>query len=244
LTSSKEITHLNKTPIKKVFEQFNNLECPYNNSIGCAQYFTNKINRGLIEVDNTAVKTITLSDKSRLAVNFIKQKRIPPTDARKRYQDSLQGWELISKGNKFLLLKNANTLVLKFTNFGYGVFDSDIHCTSPAEENTLCHDVQLLEKSITDLGNIDNLVIDVQNNWGGSEITPLLAVLVKRPFYDLSVRFKKLPSIENDRIRPYSFWFSPRLENWFSIIKKSEVYKQVEYGDFFASMRRFLSWLL
>ncbi|WP_127121094.1 hypothetical protein [Chryseotalea sanaruensis] len=92
--------------------------------------------------------------------------------------------------------------------------------------------MQLIQKSITELNNIDNLVIDVQNNWGGSEITPLLAVLVKRPFYDLSVRFKKLPSIESDRIRPYSFWFSPRLENWVSPIRKSEVYKQLEYRDF------------
>ncbi len=235
----REITHLNGISIRETVNQFSNYECPYSSEAGCATLFFRKLNANWLTLDGRPLESITYSDGRVLPVKFARIKR-PQRDAKKEWIAYFNDWRVVAEGNKFVLLRKNKTFLLKYVDFLYdGGLGEDMACESPAPQGSLCYDVQLLTKSIRDNGPVENLVIDLQNNGGGVEITPLLKALVKQPFYDANVRFRKTPALENDSVRPYLFWSSSRLENWFSRIRKQASYQTLPYGAFLPSCADF-----
>jgi len=225
------ITHINDVPTGTAIDHFMNYECPYTTRAGCASLFVKKLNRNSIKINGTAVDKFTYEDGTVVKTRIRKVKRKSAEDPKRQFATSLKGWKTIAMGSKFILLKQEGTFLLKFVDFNYGETEHDLYCTHPAPENTLCHDIQLVTKSLQQEVQVRNLVIDLQDNYGGSEISALVAAFAKRPFYDLSIRFKKTAALENDTIRRHLFWFNPRLETWFSQLKETAEYKALPYYD-------------
>jgi hypothetical protein len=231
-STAKEITHLNSIPVKELMHQFINYECSFSSTVGCATIFIRKLNANWLTIADRPLRTITYSDGTVSPIKFKKLKRPQHNESKKTFAASMKGWETVVEGNKFVLMRKSKTLLLKYVDFLYDDLGDDLYCENSAYQNSMCQDIQLLTESIRLIGPVEVLVIDLQNNIGGAEVTPLLAAFAKQPFYDLSVRFRKTPVLENDTIRPYLFWSNSRLENWFSTIRKQESYANTAYGAF------------
>ncbi len=237
--SLREITHLNAIPVIQLVNQFTNYQCQFSCGVGCATDFINRLNANWLTLNNRPLHTITYLDGSVTAVEFKKVKRPKPIDRKKEFRAAFKDWQVIAEGHKFVLLGKGKTLLVKYSDFLYDQIGGEVYCPGTASKNSFCWDVHLLTEKIRAMGPVETLVVDLQNNGGGVEITPLLAALAKEPFYDPSIRFRKTPALENDTIRPYLLWSNVRLENWFSALRKQESYHQTAYGSFLPSCADF-----
>lgn len=229
--TSRQITHLNELPINEVLQDFINYDCRYSSAPGCAFDFIRRLNANRIFVNEEPVTNITLSGGPSVHVAYDKVKHNRKTGSKAELSASMKDWDLVVEGNKFILLRHRESYILKFSDFVYEGLGGGLYCEGQAAENSLCGDIQLLTASIKGK-KIDTLIVDVQGNYGGVEISPLIAALAKKPFYDLSIRFRKTRALENDTLRPYLFWSNSNLENWFTTLMQRDEYAKIPYGSY------------
>ncbi len=81
----------------------------------------------------------------------------------------------------------------------------------------MCFDINEI-KRITRNSPAKSLVIDIQNNGGGTENTPWIAALTTNGFKDNLVRYRNIALLSEPEVREYAFYFSERAERWYQNI--------------------------
>lgn len=212
------INQMNHKNTESVFNDFEQTSCRYNSTIGCLNSFIDHFNRGKILINDGVVNTITINNTI-MPVEYDELKFVPSKTSNRnkgvdisRYQE----WKLIGKGHKVAVLTQADNFLLVIENFRYHKTGGDFRCTEPAEELTMCADIQLMRKIFNQVNTKDiNLIIDVQNNGGGKENTPFMAELSNAAFKDLPVQFKNTPLLNDESMRNGLFYGSNRAEQWY-----------------------------
>ena len=78
----------------------------------------------------------------------------------------------------------------------------------------MCQDINHIKRIINQSAPAP-LVIDLQNNSGGSENTPWIAALTLNGFFDNQVKYRNIGYLQQSDIRENAFYYSQRAENWY-----------------------------
>ncbi len=217
----KSIKLVNNRKIEDLFEEFFNIYCNDVHESGCLRLFTSYMKSGYYfsgEVDQLLVNYVDGSSETIEKKGKLKRKKKVPSDCSKMYS-SLK-LNLIYDGSQSCLYETKDTYVLKIFYFGkWGTNHDDIYCEN-AKEQGMCFDINEI-KRITRTSSVKSLVIDIQNNKGGTENTPWIAALTKNGFKDNLVLYKNISLLSEPDVRNSAFYPSERAEKWYhNIIEK------------------------
>ncbi len=80
---------------------------------------------------------------------------------------------------------------------------------------------------------LSELIVDIAGNHGGNAPIEWYTILFTAPFQEQWVRFRKIPELENSRIRKQIlFWGTPQQENWFQALLRDGTYSSTPRGGF------------
>lgn len=232
--SKQNVTHINKTPIKKAFKYFLNYECRFNSDIGCQMYFVSQFRRGKLLVKGEFIESIRLENGKVLEVIYKKASSANPPNVWKDFDNKYADWKLIKKGYRVAVLKKDNVALVKIIDFIYKRgSERDFRCTKSIGEGSMCNDILLIRESLNSIKDeAEYLILDVQNNRGGRENTAFIAEFAQKPFYDLQVRYKKTDLLKNDELRKYLFYYSGRAESWYQRLVKNGTISKIKDGEY------------
>lgn len=220
-----DIVRINEQHIKVAFDDFENLNCPFSNTIGCLRSFVKSFSAGKLKVNNEMVHQLATNQSTIDVVYELTTK----DGNNNRYYEAIDvsnyaDWTLLKKGYKAALFKKHDTLLLSIQDFVYNRGSGDdFRCGQDSAEKTLCYDVRLIREVLDKHQSAQtDLIIDVQNNGGGNENTAFLAELVNAPFEDLKVAFKNTEHMQNDKLRSHLFYGSKKAEHWFTSLNKAD----------------------
>lgn len=223
LKNQKSIASLNGRNIEEIFEEFFNLYCNDVHRSGCLGLFTNYIKSGYIFLGDTSPLVVTYIDGSTDSLLPTESKRSSPKTAFncELLYPSLN-LELVYDGNQSCLYQSTSSYVLKILYFGnWGTSHDDIYCQH-SNNSGMCSEINQIKK-ITRNSPAKHLIIDLQDNGGGSENTPWIAALTKNGFQDNLVRYRNIPHLSDSKTRNGAFYGSERAENWYQkIISQSD----------------------
>jgi hypothetical protein len=233
-SNMKSVEYINDRKLSKVFFDFSNFQCKYSSNIGCLSSFIQKLNNGSLAFlsQNNSVR---YDDKSfgyfeinrvKKASDSLKVQRI------EAYNKLLNDWSVVYKSDQLMLYKNKQNFILKIFHFDYESLGGNLACTTETAKGTLCYDIQQLKKILTSKDVINNLIVDVQNNPGGSEISSFLYLFLEKPFLDNVISFKKNKAIEINDVRKGMFYSSGELETWYQSYKNTNDYSKIKDGNF------------
>ncbi|WP_395376639.1 S41 family peptidase [Marinicella sp. W31] len=220
LTDSKQrVTAINGQPIWQAFQHFEDFACPFNSTIGCLSHFTYVFKTGQLWIEGMIPSDVS-TPKAVIPVVYETRESVDRMARHKeRIQvDGYEDWELLAHGLKVAVWKQSQTVLIKIKSFVYfGGRGGGYRCEEPADENTMCADIQLIRTTLDNLKSEDYaLIIDLQDNGGGNENTPFLAELSQHPFEDLRVIFRNSDLLHDDTLRQYMFYGNQRAEDWYA----------------------------
>lgn len=225
------ITVFNEKKSAEAFNEFEQYSCRFNSKIGCLRSFVSHFNKGKLLVNEQPLITFTQAKQ----VFEVKYKAPSPDKMSGPFTaikvDRYHGWEVLANGYKVAVLKQPGLLLLRIKNFRYKQGSgADFRCVEPAEEQSMCADIQLI-RHVFDQANTNDisLIIDVQNNGGGKENTAFIAELSQAPFKDLMVNYKNTPLLQDEALRAGLFYGSGRAENWFGQLTKKDMDSSQEW---------------
>jgi hypothetical protein len=135
----------------------------------------------------------------------------------------------------FESIKYPGVSVLKIASFRYREIPKDSKIKSIDDEVNMFYEKYWKEKApIT-----KKMIIDVIDNGGGDVPIAWYKMFYPKPFQEQYVQFKKLPELEDSRLRKDLFYESDAKEIWFSELKKNQQYKKLKYGQFTPSVPQF-----
>jgi hypothetical protein len=222
LKSNKEIQYINGINILERFNYFKEFECEFAHANACLNKFIKIIKFGwanlkikdevdLIGIDGKAWKeNILTTENSKTNSDFC-------TD----YKSSFYSFNLTYSGASVCLLEsqnNKNLYILKIRNFiEWGVPQEDFNCQSKAANGTMCNDIKNVSDRLLKKEKV-KLVVDLQDNSGGAENTPFMALLSKKSYHDNLVQYRFTKEIKNEEFRKHVFYGSTRAEGWYNKI--------------------------
>ncbi|OKY26517.1 S41 family peptidase [Thalassotalea sp. PP2-459] len=221
LDNKQTILSLNGTSVIDLFDEFFNLYCNDVHDIGCLKLFSVAIGRGYRFKDNAEKLDVTFkggSKKQVLTPQKLKKiaKKGEPKQCENLYTNLPKN--LVFKGDQSCLFEIDNHYLLKIRYFGrWGTEQNDIYCQKVTTEG-MCSDI-LAIKNILSQQTAKPLIIDLQNNGGGSENTPWIAALTTNGFMDNVVLYRSLALLKDKDIRKDSFYDNEYAENWYQKIK-------------------------
>lgn len=228
----KDIESINGFNIEKIFDQFFNYYCNDIHQSGCLKLFSDYMKSGYRFMGKADKLVINFKDgSSELIVNKKdeKNKKQKATECQKMYPSLYV--ELIYAGNQSCLYQKNDILVLKIFHFGkWGTSSDDIYCEHAAKKG-MCSDINEI-KRVTTTEPEKHLVIDLQDNKGGTENTPWIAALTYNGFKDNLVLYKNISILSDPEIRSSAFYHSDRAETWYKKITKN-----VSSSDVFLPLR-------
>jgi hypothetical protein len=229
--SGQRISKINGKRVEDILFEYTNYGCGYSSRLGCLADYVARFNSGRITVNGQLISSLEFVKGEVLPVKVQKIKRTNPGDAVANYITKHPDWAVVAKGTKIVLLRKQDALLLKIIDFNYSDLGGDIRCDTEAKPGTLCADVQLIKKAIIAENKATKLLIDVQNNPGGSENSAFIQLLAQTDFFDNAVAFRKTEALENESIRSVLFYNSERLESWYREYSKTDSYMQKQYGE-------------
>jgi len=201
-------TPATKEALNKTFREFVDVGCRAANPVSCAHRFV----RDTQPLQHPTPKEQRIEKCESVAIRYT------------------TAWTLNYSGHSLCVLtRDAVTLVkIKlFASWG----QSGIYCGPNASKGSACHDIynalQLIKRA-----EPEYLILDVQNNRGGSENTPYIAAFATAAFTDLRVEYKKIRELDDSKMRKELFYFNKEAETWFKSLKTSKAYDTIAYGDY------------
>ena len=227
MSNHKSIKLVNNRKIADLFEEFFNLYCNDVHESGCLRLFSSYMKSGYYfsgEVAQLLVNYVDGSSETFEKKGKLKRKKKVPIDCSKLY--SSLNLNLIYDGSQSCLYETNDTYVLKIFYFGeWGTNYDDIYCEDVKDQG-MCFDINEI-KRITQNFPVKSLVIDIQNNKGGTENTPWIAALTKNGFKDNLVLYKNISLLSESEMRASAFYHSDRAEKWYrNIIEKVDVHDE------------------
>jgi len=210
--------------VNKQFAAFSDLHCRYPHEISCAHLFVREFHKGEPKAQ-PSTKT-----------NFVLNKRnLSPAELRKEDCRSLhtrygQEWLLSFSGSSLCVLERSTTVLVKIKLFAtWG--QNSMYCGPNATAGSACDDIYGALKTISRI-DPEYLILDVQNNRGGSENTPYIAAFATEGFFDLQVQYKKIRELENSKLRRELFYNNRAAETWFADLIASGSYSKIQQGHY------------
>ena len=217
--SKQRVTAINGQPIWQVFQQFEDFSCPFNSTIGCLSQFVYAFKSGNMWINGKRPTDLSTAEH----VMPVVYKPTEGVDRMARHKKRIQvegydAWELLAHGHKVAVWKQSQSILIKIKSFVYlAGRGGGYRCEEPAEENTMCADIQLIRKTLDGLAAEEHqLIVDLQDNGGGNENTPFLAELSQQPFEDLRVVFRNSDLLHDETLRQYMFYGNQRAEDWYA----------------------------
>lgn len=215
VNNKKSIISINNREVEDIFDEFFNLYCNDIHQSGCLGLFSSYMKSGYFFIGAVDQLLVKFEDgSSEIFKHKLKTKRTKnePIDCSKLY--AYLNVDLIYNGEQSCLYESNDTYVLKIFYFGkWGTSYDDIYCEN-AREKGMCFDINEV-KRITRSFPKTSLIIDVQNNKGGTENTPWIAALTKNGFKDNLVLYKNLPVLSDPEVRGSVFYHNDRAEKWY-----------------------------
>lgn len=222
IQTGESIMSLNGLSITSIFETFVNYYCNDLHQQGCLNSFTRYMGKGYRFAENQKKITVGYTDASRKTFDKHSPSivKYPPSKGCEEYLGILN-LELVFKGTQsclFRFKKNYLLKILKFRDWGNNFHD--IYCAKPFEAG-MCTDINSII-TIINKTPTSNLLIDLQNNGGGSENTPWVAALTANGFMDNLVEYKNISESSQTNIRQAMFYGSNYAEDWFTQLKEEQ----------------------
>jgi hypothetical protein len=220
--TDKSIMSLNGRPIADIFEKFVNYYCNDLHQQGCLNRFTKYIGKGYRFAESQKQITVGYIDGSEKLFDkhssSIASK--PSSTGCEKYRNILD-LKLIFQGAQSCLFRYKKDYLLKILEFdNWGNKFDDFYCSKPFEAG-MCTDINSIN-AIINKTPAANLLIDLQNNGGGSENTPWVAALTANGFVDNLVEYKNIGEISQTSIRQAMFYGSYYAEDWFAQLKENQ----------------------
>lgn len=215
IQDQKGIQAINGQDIHTLFDEFFNLYCNDAHKTGCLRSFVNHLKAGYSFLDMQDKLVITFTDGREEVVAPYKPTNVSQSDSVEcqNLYPSLDA-NLIYKGNQSCLYEIDSKYLLKIFLFDtWGTNYNDIYCENVSSIG-MCKDIKEISR-ITQSTPKRPLIIDLQNNKGGSENTPWIAALTQSGFKDNLVMYKNIQALSDSEIRESAFYFSERAENWY-----------------------------
>ncbi|GGO67145.1 S41 family peptidase [Bowmanella pacifica] len=219
----KDIKLLNGVDITKLFSDYHNYFCRSAHEIGCLESFVTDMERGYRFNLSEPSLEIAYHDgtKLTLASGADKNRTISTSNA-----PTCEGlYEGLSFQQRYVseqacLYETDDAFVLKILFFGnWGTEQDDIYCS--AEQATgMCGAIHGV-RDIINSKPAKKLVVDLQNNPGGSENTPWVAAFGK-PFKDNLVRYRNVEPLQNQATRVSAFYGSEFAEDWYQLLSDED----------------------
>ncbi|MEZ7206597.1 hypothetical protein [Pseudoalteromonas sp. DY56-GL79] len=216
--NQKSIRFINGRSIEDLFEEFFNFYCNDVHKSGCLRLFSSYMKSGYFFAGGLDKLVVSYTDNS--SDVFVKQgqqknKQQASSECSEMYLPL--GLNLLYDGSQSCLYESNGAFVLKIFYFGkWGSHSNDIYCDE-AKEPGMCFDINEI-KQITHSSPAKPLIVDIQNNKGGSENTPWIAALTRNGFRDNLVQYRNTPLLANKEIRDSAFYQSKRAERWYQNI--------------------------
>jgi hypothetical protein len=228
----KSIEKINNHKVEDIFENFFNFYCNDVHQSGCLRFFSSYMKSGYFFLGAEDQLRVSYTDgSSEVFDKKDKVKRNQKSSINCSEVYSSLSLNLIYDGSQSCLFETPDAFVLKILNFGnWGTNYDDIYCEHPTEQG-MCFDINTIKK-ITYSSSKKTLIIDLQNNKGGTENTPWIAALTRRGFKDNLVMYKNLHLLLQPDVRSSAFYHSERAEKWYQILKGKVSNNVDEYGDF------------
>ena len=83
------------------------------------------------------------------------------------------------------------------------------------------------------------LIIDLIDNGGGDTPIEWYRIFYSKPFQEQYVEFRKLPELDDNRIRKDLFYDDPGKEIWFKELRDAGVYQKIKTGAFLPTIPQF-----
>lgn len=228
LSNNKVIKSVNGVEINDIFAEFFNLYCNDVHQSGCLRLFSEHMKYGYRFLTNESEVKVNYKNGSEEIIT-----KIINTAVEKQKQAACGSLyptldtQLIYESEQVCLFELNNSFILKIFHFGqWGTDYDDIYCQH-ASENGMCADINNI-KQLTQRSNAKTLVIDLQNNRGGTENTPWIAALTRKGFKDNLILYKNTPLLLNSRLREKAFYYNERAENWYQKARK-DISKRDKY---------------
>lgn len=230
--SGKPITKLNGQPIEQLFQQFFNLYCNQVHQSGCLNLFSRYLKQGYSFLGYSKALTLTYNDNTTALIEHSNNKAKatrPGKNCAELYPRL--ALKLLFSGEQSCLFSHNDSYIIKLKYFGnWGAKHHDTYCGLP-DTKGMCSDINNIRQHINNKPKT-HLVIDLQNNPGGSENTPWLAALTHNGFKDNLVQYRNLNLLSQPKIRQHAFYFSDKAENWYQ-----SIIAQVKDSDPFLPVR-------
>ena len=223
LANNKSIALINSVKIADIYDEFFNLYCNDVHHSGCLGMFSSHLKSGYMFSGSQEELVVKYTNGSSETFNRSNQPNTQsakhqPRDCSLLY--SSLDLDLIFDGSQSCLYESADTYVLKIFFFGnWGTSHEDIYCES-ANEKGMCSDINEI-KRMTRNSPTKSLVIDIQDNGGGTENTPWIAALTTNGFTDNLVAYRNLSALAKPDIRKSAFYYSESAETWYQNIVKN-----------------------
>lgn len=238
-----ELTAINGIPLGR-WQDENFLFCKWARRSVCDRNIEESILKGILFWKGGPLIYAVKNEhgKANFTVEFEKPESkpgSPPTDpfARRRcdwkWKERYPGFELIHPGYFACLFRkkdDASVLLLRISSFQYRR-GRKIDPKSPIQ--TMKQETDALKEVwIPRSASAKHLILDLIDNGGGDEPMDYYRMLFRKPFLEQYVEFKKIPEIEEDRLRTSMFWEDNGHELWFRRQKALGAWDHLKKGGF------------
>ncbi len=229
LANKKSVSHVNGIELAQRFDQFEQYECQFAHQNACLNKFVDRVRYGWARL-NIKDEVQLQGDNGKQWIETVTSPTpISNSSSNRRdnycadYAKEFPAFTLSYAGANVCLLTKANMALLRIRSFGaWGAPQDDFYCYNEAEPVSLCHDVQMLSKALSDRKQL-RMVVDLQDNSGGSENTPLLALLSAKGFKDSVIQYRYTQEIQDETFRSHIFYGVERAKKWFSTIDVNQL---------------------
>ena len=222
LDNNKNINTINGKKISVIFEQFYNLYCNGAHHSDCLKLFSEYLASGYSFLNNLDTLLVEFDDESQHKITKAPatKNQKPTTKTCDALYTSLDA-KLIYDGSQSCLFETQSAYILKILFFGgWGTSSDNIHCKGELD-NGMCKDIHSIA-TVTQSKKSKPMIIDLQDNGGGSENTPWVAALTRHGFKENLVAYRNLTLLNDDEIRHGAFYGIKAAERWYQSLTESD----------------------
>ena len=230
VTTGQTVEALNGEAMADRFARFVDLECPFAADTVCARALAERLFAGTLEAGGRTVSKVTVrADEGPEELPAERLLGSGPRPYSELVGESCEsigaryaGWRLRFSGRQMCLFERDRTALLKIKYFGpWGTDAADFRCQRPKlEPGSMCREARAVSALLAD-AEVADLIVDLQNNPGGTESTAVLAALSPRPFRDLAVRYRNTVELRDPGLRAFLFYRSEKAEAWYRELEAS-----------------------
>ena len=220
LETQQSISHINGIDLHNRYKHFEEFECQFAHANACLEKFVKQISYGWANLaikDKVSLTSPEGNTWTQLVVPTkpqVTHSGVAAENYCSSYAKDYPSWRLSYAGGNLCLLQNGEHSLLRISRFGdWGSAQNDFYCEKPAKAGSLCADVQALSNLLAK-NKQNRIAVDLQDNDGGSENTPLLSLLVPKSFRNNLVKFRFTKEMLQEEYRENLFYGHPHALTW------------------------------